>query len=90
MSAKNIIVTGGAGYIGSHACKALVENGYTPISIDNLSTGWEDAVKFGPFEKKCEQILVKASKNSDKKNYWAFSKENWLRHSSAYFYTPIK
>lgn len=53
MSAKNIIVTGGAGYIGSHACKALVENGYTPISIDNLSTGWEDAVKFGPFEKGC-------------------------------------
>ncbi len=48
---KNVIVTGGAGYIGSHACKALHEAGYTPITIDNLSTGWADAVKFGPFEK---------------------------------------
>jgi len=47
---KNVIVTGGAGYIGSHACKALKQAGYTPITIDNLSTGWSDAVKFGPFE----------------------------------------
>ncbi|WP_120499470.1 UDP-glucose 4-epimerase GalE [Roseovarius sp. EL26] len=47
----NILVTGGAGYIGSHACKALKAAGYTPVTYDNLSTGWEDAVKFGPFEK---------------------------------------
>ena len=47
---RNVIVTGGAGYIGSHACKALHKGGYTPIVIDNLSTGWLDAVKFGPFE----------------------------------------
>ncbi|MEX0276439.1 MAG: UDP-glucose 4-epimerase GalE [Ruegeria sp.] len=46
----NILVTGGAGYIGSHACKALSRSGYTPITYDNLSTGWQDAVKFGPFE----------------------------------------
>ncbi|KIC40894.1 UDP-glucose 4-epimerase [Ruegeria sp. ANG-S4] len=46
----NILVTGGAGYIGSHACKALARSGYTPITYDNLSTGWQDAVKFGPFE----------------------------------------
>lgn len=46
----NILVTGGAGYIGSHACKALAAAGYTPITFDNLSTGWQDAVKFGPFE----------------------------------------
>ncbi|KJS45646.1 MAG: UDP-glucose 4-epimerase [Roseovarius sp. BRH_c41] len=44
------MVTGGAGYIGSHACKALAAAGYTPITYDNLSTGWQDAVKFGPFE----------------------------------------
>ena len=48
---KYVIVTGGAGYIGSHACKALVKSGYIPVSIDNLSTGWVDAVKFGPFER---------------------------------------
>lgn len=47
---RNIIVTGGAGYVGSHACKALREAGYTPITVDNLSTGWSDAVKFGPLE----------------------------------------
>jgi len=46
----HILVTGGAGYIGSHACKALAAAGYTPITYDNLSTGWQDAVKFGPFE----------------------------------------
>jgi len=44
----NIIVTGGAGYIGSHACKSLARAGYTPVAFDNLSTGWKDAVKFGP------------------------------------------
>jgi UDP-glucose 4-epimerase len=47
---KNVIVTGGAGYIGSHACKALRNAGYIPITVDNLSTGWSEAVKFGPFE----------------------------------------
>lgn len=47
----NILVTGGAGYIGSHACKALKSAGFTPVTYDNLETGWEDAVKFGPFEK---------------------------------------
>ena len=46
---KNVIVTGGAGYIGSHACKALANAGYVPITFDNLRTGWRDAVKFGPF-----------------------------------------
>lgn len=47
---SNIIVTGGAGYIGSHACKALAAAGYTPVAVDNLSLGWRDAVQFGPLE----------------------------------------
>jgi UDP-glucose 4-epimerase len=46
----NVLVTGGAGYIGSHACKALKRAGHTPVTYDNLSTGWAEAVKFGPFE----------------------------------------
>ncbi len=46
----NVLVTGGAGYIGSHACKALKAAGYTPVTYDSLVTGWQDAVKFGPFE----------------------------------------
>jgi UDP-glucose 4-epimerase len=48
---SHVLVTGGAGYIGSHACKALKRAGYTPVTFDNLVTGWEQAVKFGPFEK---------------------------------------
>ncbi|MGX9352517.1 UDP-glucose 4-epimerase GalE [Shimia sp. W99] len=48
---SHVLVTGGAGYIGSHACKALRQAGYVPVTFDNLCTGWEDAVKFGPFEK---------------------------------------
>ena len=46
---RHILVTGGAGYIGSHACKVLRDVGYVPVTLDNLSTGWADAVKFGPF-----------------------------------------
>jgi len=46
----NILVTGGAGYIGAHACKALAQAGYTPITYDNLVYGHELSVKWGPFE----------------------------------------
>lgn len=45
---KTVLVTGGAGYIGAHACKALARAGYRPVAFDNLSTGWERAVKYGP------------------------------------------
>ncbi|MEM5520896.1 UDP-glucose 4-epimerase GalE [Sulfitobacter sp. AS59] len=45
---ENVLVTGGAGYIGSHACKALAAAGFTPVTFDNFVTGWRDAVKFGP------------------------------------------
>lgn len=48
MSEKYILVTGGAGYIGSHTCKALSKAGYTPVTFDNLSTGSLTAVKWGP------------------------------------------
>jgi len=42
---KKILVTGGAGYIGSFICKNLEEKGYEPIIVDDLSSGHEDAVK---------------------------------------------
>ena len=45
----HVLVTGGAGYIGSHACKALARAGFVPVAFDNLSTGWAEAVRFGPF-----------------------------------------
>lgn len=43
-----VLVTGGAGYIGSHACKALAKAGFSPISFDDLSHGHDWAVKWGP------------------------------------------
>ena len=50
MNEQKVLVTGGAGYIGSHACKALQQSGFIPVTFDNLVTGWRDAVKFGPLE----------------------------------------
>src|SRR4051812_49206222 len=44
----HILVTGGAGYIGSHTAKRLKQSGYKPVVLDNLSTGHAWAVKWGP------------------------------------------
>ena len=46
----NILVTGGAGYIGSHTCLALAQNGHTPVTFDNLVNGHREFVQWGPFE----------------------------------------
>ncbi len=46
-----VLVTGGAGYIGSHICYALSQKGYTPVVIDHLQTGFEKNVRWGPFYK---------------------------------------
>lgn len=46
-----VLVTGGAGYIGAHACKALARAGFVPVTFDNLSTGHSGAVKYGPLVK---------------------------------------
>lgn len=49
MPAKTaVLVVGGAGYIGSHTCKALAQNGFNPITYDNLSFGHRWAVRWGP------------------------------------------
>lgn len=48
---KTIVVTGGAGYIGSHACKALAAVGLLPVTYDNLVYGHEWAVRWGPLER---------------------------------------
>jgi UDP-arabinose 4-epimerase len=45
-----VLVTGGAGYVGSHVCKALDRAGYVPVVYDNLATGHRWAVKWGPLE----------------------------------------
>jgi len=46
----NVLVTGGAGYVGSHVCKALSRAGYVPVSFDSLVYGHRWATKWGPLE----------------------------------------
>ena len=48
MHPRNVLVTGGAGYIGSHTAKALAAAGYTPVVLDNLSAGSRQSVQWGP------------------------------------------
>jgi len=45
---NDILVVGGAGYIGSHMCKYLAGQGYQPVVLDNLSLGHRQAVQWGP------------------------------------------
>ena len=45
-----VLVAGGAGYIGSHACKALAAGGFVPVAYDNLSTGHRGFARWGPLE----------------------------------------
>ncbi|MEI9414258.1 UDP-glucose 4-epimerase GalE [Mesorhizobium sp. Cs1321R2N1] len=60
---KTVMVTGGAGYIGSHCCKAFAEAGWSVIAYDNLSRGWRDAVKWGPLVEGdiCDAAAVSAA-----------------------------
>lgn len=50
MSDGHVLVTGGAGYVGSHACKALARAGYVPVTYDNFVSGNRWAVRWGPLE----------------------------------------
>ena len=50
MRARTVLVTGGAGYIGSHVCKALAQAGWHPVTYDDLSNGHHWAVQWGPLE----------------------------------------
>jgi UDP-glucose-4-epimerase GalE len=45
---KSVLVTGGAGYVGSHACKVLARAGYLPVVMDDFSRGRREAVRWGP------------------------------------------
>ena len=44
----NVLVAGGAGYVGSHVCKALARAGHRPVVLDSLAHGHRDAVRWGP------------------------------------------
>ncbi len=47
----NVLVVGGAGYVGSHACKALSRQGWNPVVYDDLSRGNNWSLKWGDFER---------------------------------------
>jgi UDP-glucose-4-epimerase GalE len=75
-----ILVTGGAGYIGSHVCKALARNGFKPVVYDNLSRGNRWAVKWGPLEE--GDILDEVRL----REVFAFHQPNAIMHFAAYAY----
>ena len=77
---KTVLVTGGAGYIGSHACKALKLAGYLPVCYDNLVYGHRWAVKWGPFEK--GDILDRKNLDRVMRKY----KPKAIMHFAAYAY----
>ena len=54
----NVLITGGAGYIGSHCSKTLAQHGFVPVVYDNLSRGHRSFAKWGPLE--CGDILDSA------------------------------
>jgi UDP-arabinose 4-epimerase len=54
-----VLVTGGAGYIGSHTCKLLKQAGFVPVAYDNLIYGHRDLVCWGPF---CEGDILDGSR----------------------------
>jgi UDP-arabinose 4-epimerase len=45
---KSVLVTGAAGYVGSHCCRAFAQAGWRVTAFDDLSLGWRDFVKWGP------------------------------------------
>ena len=76
----NILVTGGAGYIGSHCCKALAQKGFHPITIDSLVYGHQRFVKWGEF------IKGDAGNRADLKKCFQRHKIDAVMHFAAYAY----
>jgi UDP-arabinose 4-epimerase len=76
----NILVTRGAGYVGSHARKALAEKGHVPITYDNLSRGNRWAVKWGRLKNAILQMCSRLG--------WCLKKyrPTALMHFAAYAY----
>lgn len=75
-----VLVTGGAGYIGSHACKALAAAGFLPVVYDNMIHGHKWAVNWGPLE--VGDLLDKATLDAVFLKY----KPSAVMHFAAYAY----
>ena len=76
----NILVTGGAGYIGSHCCKTLAQMGFHPVTIDNLVYGHQHFARWGEF------IKGDAGNRADLKKCFRRHKIDAVMHFAAYAY----
>ena len=76
----NILVTGGAGYIGSHCCKALSQKGMHPVTLDNLVYGHRHFVRWGEFFK------GNAGNPADLKKIFSQHQIDAVMHFAAYAY----
>lgn len=71
LDSNTVLVTGGAGYIGAHVCKALADVGLEPVVYDDLSQGKVESVRWGSFES--GDILDKNRLDQVCKKYLPFS-----------------
>jgi UDP-glucose 4-epimerase len=76
----NVLVTGGAGYIGSHCCKALSRKGLHPVTIDNLVYGHRNFVKWGEF------FQGDVGNSADLKKLFSRHQIDAVMHFAAYAY----
>ena len=76
----NILVTGGAGYIGAHCCKALSQKGHNPVTIDNLVYGHKHFVKWGDF------LQGDVGRPADLKKCFSRYRIDAVMHFAAYAY----
>ena len=80
MYSQRIVVTGGAGYIGSHFCKYAKSKGHQIFTIDNLSTGYKEFVKWGDF------FLIDVRESNKLYEIISKIKPNFLVHFAASAY----
>ena len=62
LKSKNILVTGGAGFIGSHLVDRLITMGNRVIVVDNLSSGRKENINNKPIIKKIEDAVIESEK----------------------------
>jgi UDP-glucose-4-epimerase GalE len=86
---RKVLVTGGAGYIGSHVCRALAAAGYQPLALDDLSNGARRAARFGPLHSFDFGDEVQLGRLLDAEPVWAVIHLAGLTDQPASFAQPL-